>query len=455
MTLYVTPPPDWRATLNRTPDLIGAVLDVRAPGYPHWDKLRHLDPPDGLTAEQWWAGLKLGRRNGRRAIPLDDPAGSAFSYTLPDEALRLLHLIDQRCSGEIRMPEVVTADAQAKQQYLVNSLMEEAIRSSQLEGASTSRRAAKELLRTGRSPKDRSERMIVNNYMAMQYMREEMGQRLTPAAVLELQRILTEGTLDDPSASGRLQTPQDDRVVVVDRTDGGILHSPPPADQLPARMQALCDFANGDTDDDETFIHPVVRAILLHFWLAYDHPFEDGNGRTARVLFFWSLRNAGYWLVEYLSISRILREAPGKYNRSFLLTETDGGDTTYFLLHQMAVIERAIDQLHKYLRRKVAEVRGVEQLLRGSGGFNHRQTTLLSGALRNPDHVYTFTSHAKSHGVTHETARTDLRDLAGRGLLDTERDGRLYRFRPAADLTERLKALGDQSSRRAPSPDNH
>jgi Fic family protein len=445
MTLYVAPPPNWTSLL-KVKGRLHAVLGVKAPGYPHWDKLRHLDPPAGLTHEEWWAGLKVGRLNERRMIPLTDATDLSFSYSTPDVALRRLHLIDQRCAGEIRMPEVVTADTHAQQQYLVNSLMEEAIRSSQLEGASTSRRAAKELLRTGRPPKDRSELMIVNNFIAMRYMREQMGDRLTPAAVLELQRILTAGTLDDPSASGRLQTPDEDRVAVVDRTDGGVLHRPPPAEQLPQRLQALCDFANSESDDEESFIHPVVRAILLHFWLAYDHPFVDGNGRTARVLFFWSLRTKGYWLVEYLSISKILREAPGKYNRAFLLTESDEGDTTYFLLHQLEVIERAIEQLHKYLRRKVAEVRDVEQLLRGTGGFNHRQTALLSGALRNPDHVYTFTSHAKSHDVTHETARSDLRDLADRGLLDTERAGRLYRFSPAGDLTARLRALGDRGS---------
>ncbi|HEY6758338.1 MAG TPA: Fic family protein [Baekduia sp.] len=414
MTLYVTPPPDWQAEGLLTYD---AVIQGRPPGYPHWDKLRHLTPPAGLTPEAWWAGMKLARLGEARSIPLIGVGGRPFSYTLPDAVLRHLHRIDQRAAGEIRMPEVVTTDEQAQRQYLVNSLMEEAIRSSQLEGASTSRRAAKELLRTGRAPKDRSERMIVNNYMAMQYMREQMGDRLAPEDVLELQRILTDGTLDDPSASGRLQTPE--------------------------RLALMCAFANGDTDGEDTFIHPVVRAILLHLWLAYDHPFEDGNGRTARVLFFWLLRTKGYWLVEYLSISKILREAPGKYNRAFLLTETDDNDATYFLLHQLDVIEKAIEDMHKHLQRKSAEVRSVEKLLRGSGGFNHRQTALLSGALRNEDRVYTFTTHAQHHGVTHETARTDLRDLADRGLLDTERSGRLYRFRPAGDLAARLQALGD------------
>ena len=446
MTLYVAPPPGWNPSVMRDPTRFAAILEAQAPGYPHWDKLRHLDPPNGLTHEEWWAGIKIGRASVRRAIPLTDPAGTAFTYSTPDAVLRALHLVDQRAAGEIRMPEVVTTDGQARQQYLVNSLMEEAIRSSQLEGASTSRRAAKELLRTGRTPKDRSELMIVNNYVALQYMRNEIGERLTPADVLELQRILTDGTLDDPSASGRLQTAHEERVVVLDRLDGGVLHRPPPAEQLPARLELMCRFANGETDDADTFIHPAVRAILLHFWLAYEHPFEDGNGRTARILFVWLLRRHGYWLAEYLSISKILREAPSQYSRAFLLTETDEGDTTYFLLHQLEVIERAIEEMHRYLRRKATEVRGVEQLLRGSGGFNHRQTALLSGALRNGDRTYTFTSHAQSHGVTHETARTDLRDLADRGLLQTARAGRLYRFRPAADLTEQLTALGDQAA---------
>src|SRR5580658_9702561 len=136
------------------------------------------------------------------------------------------------------MSEVVTADAQARERYLVNSLMEEAIRSSQLEGATTTRRIAKELLRTGRAPKDRSERMILNNYRALQYMRDEMPAQLTPEAIIELQRILTDGTLDNPDAAGRLQRPDEERIAVVDRIDGTVLHTPPPAEQLPGRLRA-------------------------------------------------------------------------------------------------------------------------------------------------------------------------------------------------------------------------
>jgi Fic family protein len=320
---------------------------------------------------------------------------------MPDPVQRALHQVDQRCSGEIAMPEVVTADDQARHHYLVNSLMEEAIRSSQLEGATTSRRVAKDLLRSGREPKDRSERMILNNYLAIQFMRE-VGDELTTDTIFELHRIVTDGTLDDPSAAGRAQTPDEVRVAVYDRNSQQLLHKPPPADQLPERLQALCNFANADSDSDP-FIHPALRAILLHFWLAYDHPFEDGNGRTARALFYWFMRTRGYWLVDYLSVSRILADAPAKYARAFLY---------------------------------------VERLMQaGSARLNHRQLALLSHAVRNPGFEYTFHSHSSSHGVTHETARNDLVPLLEMGLLERRRTGRQYLFTPSSELAQRLKKV--------------
>jgi Fic family protein len=318
--------------------------------------------------------------------------------------------------------------------------MEEAIRSSQLEGATTSRHVAKDLLRSGREPKDRSERMILNNYRAMLFMRD-MGETLTPEIVLELQRILTDGTLDHPSAAGRLQTPDEERIVVTDRQDGRVVHTPPPANQLPDRLRALCTFAN-EPVDSERFIHPVIRAILLHFWLAYDHPFEDGNGRTARALFYWYMRTHGYWLVEYLSISRILADAPAQYAKAFLLTETDERDATYFLIYQLDVVQRAVIELHGYLDRKVKEVRDVERLMRAGSGFNHRQLALLGHAIRTPGQGYTFHSHSASHGVTHETARNDILPLVRKGLLAQSRVGRRYVFTAQPELTDLLKAAG-------------
>ena len=430
--MYVETPPEVTAL-----DALDALHHhaVAASGYPHWDKLRHLTPPKGVSHEAWWALTKFRRTT--QILPLLATDGTPCRYGTPDDVQRLLHFVDKQCAGQVAMDEVVTDDDQARQHYLVSGLMEEAIRSSQLEGASTTRQVAKELLRSGREPVDRSEQMILNNYRALTFMREQAGDRLTPGTVLELQRILTEGTLDEPDAAGRLQRPDEVRVAVYDGRDR-ILHAPPNAEELPARLKMLCDFAN-EPIDGERFIHPVVRGILLHFWLAYDHPFVDGNGRTARALFYWYLRTRGYWLVEYLSISRILREAPAQYTRAFLYTETDGGDTTYFLLHQLEAIERAVHELYAYLRRKMREVRAVESLIADDARFNHRQLALLSDALRHPERAYTFAGHAREHRVTHETARTDLSQLARRNLLLQARHGRGYRFTGPPDLERRLQ----------------
>jgi Fic family protein len=269
-------------------------------------------------------------------------------------------------------------------------------------------------------------------------MRENMGDTLTPAAVLELHRILTDGTLDNPDAAGRLQRPDEERVGVYERETGELIHRPPPAEQLEERLQRLCDFAN-EGESADSFVHPVIRAILLHFWLGYDHPFEDGNGRTARALFYWYMRTRGYWLVEYLSISRILQDAPGRYSRAYVLTETDERDATYFIAYQLEVIERAVEELRTYLRGKVKEVRDVEKLLKGSSNFNHRQLALLGDALRTPDMTYSFKTHAATYSVTHETARGDLLPLVARGFLEQRRVGRSYTFTPPPDLTQRLK----------------
>jgi Fic family protein len=419
-------------------DAVAAPEDPRSrENYLHWDKLRHLEPPAELTSEQWWLKIKAGRRD-LRELPLTDPEGHPFSYGVLDNMLRRLHYIDQRCSGEVAMDEVVTSEHRAGRRFLVNSLMEEAIRSSQLEGATTSRVVAKEMLRSGREPKDRSERMILNNYRALQFMREEMGGTLSLRSILELHRIVTEGTLDDPSAAGRLQQPGEPRVAVFDRDGGVPIHKPPPAEQLPERMQLMCEFANEGVDE-ERFVHPVLRAILLHFWLAYDHPFEDGNGRTARILFFWLMRVRGYWLAEYLPISRLIRNAPVQYGRAFMETETDGGDTTYFLIHQLDLIAQAIDDLHIYLQSKTAEVRDIEKLLQETDYLNGRQLALLTDAVRDAEASYSFDSHAMSHRVSHETARSDLRGLTERGLLVQRRRGRRYLFHPAPDLPNRLK----------------
>jgi Fic family protein len=270
------------------------------------------------------------------------------------------------------------------------------------------------MLISRRRPRDAGEQMVLNNYLTMQRIHALKTAPLTLDILFELHRLVTADTLDKPDGAGRLRR-ADERIAVVDH-DGQVLHEPPPAHLLPERLQALCDFANGRTPGP--FLHPGRRAIILHFWLAYDHPFVDGNGRTARALFYWSMLRSGYWLFEYVSISEVILSAPVKYGRAFLL--------------------------RRFIEKRTGELRAVDSTLRHAADrFNHRQRALLAHAVRHPGQVYTIAGHKERQGVVYQTARTDLLGLADAGLLVKREAGKKLVFRPAPDLERRLRELGE------------
>jgi Fic family protein len=278
--------------------------------------------------------------------------------------------------------------------------------------------------------------MILNNYRAMQLVASLKDEPLTPELVSTIHAQITDGTLDHVEPP-YFRVPGDG-VVVYDERDNRLLHLPPPAEQIRERMAALCEFAN--KPQLPGFLHPVIKAIILHFWLAYDHPFVDGNGRTARALFYWSMLADGFWLTEFLSISRIFRKAPAKYGRAFLYTETDENDMTYFILYHLSVVVRAIDDLHVFLAKKMKEIRETENLVKTSISLNHRQIAILSHALRHPDQRYTIESHRSSHRVSYQTARTDLLGLERKKLFSRVQSGNTFVFQAVYDLHQRLAA---------------
>jgi Fic family protein len=417
--------------------LVGQMDSLsRGDRYLHWDELRRRAAPEGFTVDEWWLGLKLARQSAARLLPLPDAKGASFRFGQPDVLSKLLHEIDRGLGFAFDVPDAAVS-AGERDTYIVRSLVEESITSSQLEGASTTREIAKDMLRTGRPPRDTSERMILNNYLTMQRIRDLRERELTTDLVFELQSRIAEGTLEKPDALGRFRRADED-IRVVDGRDDTELHTPPPAEQLPERMSAMCDFANGRTPD--YFVHPVIRAIILHFWLAYDHPFVDGNGRTARALFYWAMLRQNYTLFEFISISQILRRAPIQYSvRSCTRKPTER--CHHFILHQAGVIRDAVEALHDYVRRRKTELRNVEQTLRAVEVLNHRQQALMTHALRSKHTRYLIAGHQRSHQVTHQTARDDLFDLVGRGLLNVEKSGRRYVFTAVPALEDKLASI--------------
>jgi len=439
---WIETPPNWKDLIKEKSDQffdsftlpeVVSFINYVNDRYLYWDELKYRPLPDKLSKEMAWAFVKFSRISQARMTSIRTTSGSRFWYWLPDVILRELHFIDQYAIGQLLISDSSIQDT-TKDKYIISSLMEEAIASSILEGAATTHKEAKEMLREGRKPRTRSEMMIQNNYLTMLKIKDHIEENLSIELLCEIQKSITNETLDDPSMSGRLRKSND--IYVVDY-DGTILHTPPDAKELKERLQLLCDFANSSSE--VTFIHPVVKASILHFWLGYIHPFVDGNGRTARAIFYWYLLKNKYWLIEFLPISRIILKAPAKYKMAYLYSEKDDNDLTYFIKFHLRAFRLSIEDLKRYIARKQKELKQIKILLRKVQTLNHRQQELINHAIHHPTTIYTIYRHMKTHGVVYQTARNDLFQLKKRGLLTLEKHGRFYNFLPVEDLTRKLK----------------
>lgn len=443
MKIPQTPPP-WELLFT------GAVRDgkldeftksgrdesLRSDRYLHWEEFRHRSgDKDGLTKEQQWAAIRMSRAFRSQPIPLKDGQGNPFSFFLTQRAFEILHEIDRKCGGGTTVAEDGNVQKNTRDRHYIDSITEEALTSSQLEGAVVTRSEARDMIRRQRPPTTGHERMVMNNYRTMRLLSELKNEELTPSLVLRIHREVTSGTLEKPEDEGQFRKADRD-VRIENEENGEVIHTPPPADQLQLRVAQLCEFAN--EPGMSGFLHPVIRSILLHFWIAYDHPFVDGNGRTARALFYWSMLRHGFWLAEFFSISHEILKAPKQYYRAFLHTETDGNDLNYFIHHQLEIIRASIVSLQDYIGRKQDEVETLRRHLGADSDFNHRQLALLKHALKHPFSAYTVVSHQSSHAVSNQTAKNDLAALESKGLLIRGKSGKAFVYRPVADLAGKL-----------------
>ncbi len=145
MKLPQSPPPLTRLLGQINVEDIDRVLNLPSlvkDQYIHWDKLRHRQPPEGLSHESWWLGIKQARNSLLKQLPLQDKQGQPFQFGIPEPVLQHLHRIDRNAAGGIDMDSPIATE-EDRDRYLVSSLIEEAITSSQLEGAATTRDEAK------------------------------------------------------------------------------------------------------------------------------------------------------------------------------------------------------------------------------------------------------------------------------------------------------------------------
>lgn len=374
--------------------------------YLYWDKVKYLASKDTDRLVLWQA-VTIQRQLNAQDIHFGK---YTFHFTITQNMLSLLHDFDMNLGGNLGTKSIIPNTE--KNYYLISSIMEEAIASSQMEGASTTRRIAKDMLRKQLKPTNKSQQMIVNNYETIRKISKNKQEVFTKEGLLDIHRSIANKTLDNPEDEGVFR--RNDDIFVVDGITGFVAHTPPSYNEIDKMIEDLCEFANKDNSDN--FIHPIIKGIIIHFVLAFIHPFVDGNGRTARSLFYWYMIKKGYWLTEYLSISRIIYTNKKGYEKAFQYTENDGNDLSYFIQYHLDVMKRAFEELKKYLQRKIDEQQNIIKFV-GISNINERQRYVLRTISESKRTMFTPKELATQFDISARSARTDLQELVEMGYL--------------------------------------
>ena len=386
---------------------IAALVDKINEEYEYWDTVKYKKLPKGCSAKKLCTYVKADRmKNMVRVWPK-----YSILLGITNQMQRMCHEFDMNFGGFGGTNTIIPNDS--KERYLVSSLMEEAIFSSQMEGAATTRLVAKDMLRKKMTPKDKSQQMIANNYQTIQFVVQNQDTPLTADLLLQVHRLMTEHTLVNPEDAGRFRT--NDEVVVENGITHEVVHCPPSFSDIPEFVKGLCRFFNDEKP--KVFIHPIIRGIIIHFMIAYMHPFADGNGRTARAMFYWYMLKQKYWLTEYMSISRVIAKSKKKYEKSFRYTKADNNDIGYFVAYNLRVLDLSFKQLQGYLKRKQEEKKAANTFLR-LGDINDRQAQIIKMFVDNPKEVITVKDIQSKFFISATTAKCDIMGLVNRGLIN-------------------------------------
>lgn len=375
--------------------------------YLHWDKVKYL----GFKKNDinLWKEIKLIRKLISKKFVLNTKHPISLEYGVNDFLQQKLHYLDFNFGAGIQKEQLLS-DLD-KHQYLSNALMEESIFSSMIEGATTTRVKAKDMLRKGKKPNNKSEQMILNNYKTIHYISENKSEEITIHKLFEIHKLVTENTLEEENCGVFRNT---NEVLVMNQITGEIVHTPPSFKKLEELMQSFCDFFNNNPKEE--FIHPIVKASILHFLIGYIHPFVDGNGRTARALFYWYLLKNGYWLTEYLSISRVILKTKTQYEKAYIYSEIDEMNVSYFIHYQVKVLTQAFEDLKDYLSKKKKEENKLNKYLKVSN-INERQAQILYWIEDDANRYFSVKEIENIFSVTNQTARTDIEELVDQDFL--------------------------------------
>ncbi|MDC1205365.1 Fic family protein [Candidatus Pacebacteria bacterium] len=403
------------------------------PDYLFWDKFQYKTGTEKkFSPKQIWYFVRQLRNISSTKTHIHTEKKVSFKWLRLPSLDEYLHRIDMFAGGRLFNMGPNMSESN-RQTYLNRGLIEEAIASSQLEGAHTTRKAAKEMLVQKKQPKNESEQMILNNYKTMTSICDDFKHRdLSLELLFEMHSMLTKETVNE-FEQNRLREDRDEIVVQGQiGTEEYITHVPPSHAFIKKEIDRLINYANDK--NSKSFTHPIIKAILLHFWIGYLHPFTDGNGRLARAIFYWYLLRKEYWTFMYLPISTIIKKAPMQYAMAYIYSEQDELDVTYFFDFHIKKILQAINEFEEYLDEKIEENSQIEKNIGGKFNLNERQKQLIYYLVSDKNPSVSVSSHMTLHNISRQTASKDLGALEGHKLVIPKRSGKFIKYYPSKNL---------------------
>lgn len=363
-----------------------------------------------------WDNILEKRKIAGRKTPLKNQDGDYFWYMLTPKLERTIHAID--VTAKNRLDQLAIAKIQNR--LTIESIIDEAFFSSVIEGAFSTKKRTRELVET-KDPRNKSERMILNNFHALQFILENLDKELDEEIFLKLHKIITENTLEADEITEKYR---DDYVYVMSENASKTepIYTAPKAEDVQQMMDDLFIFIH----NDEPYMNPILKAFTIHFYLVYIHPFFDGNGRVARAFTYMYLLKKGYDFFKFFSISTVVNQKKGKYYKAIKDTEDFGNDLTYFLKTYSEITLESIGDMIDKLRKELDHEFLLQQLKNDEILLSHRQIKFLKYMKRKESNVTTIDEYKKKTNVSYETARTDLVELSEIGVFKKVKKGKKY-----------------------------
>ncbi|MCL2110565.1 Fic family protein, partial [Microgenomates group bacterium] len=261
--------------------------------------------------------------------------------------------------------------------------------------------------------RDRDIQEVINYRNVLGWIDEQKNIPLTQVATLETLYKLHHLTMDRLLAGHEIGVFRQKQVVVEGPSGEGVVFRPPMVMEVPFLIN---DFLAWLTDRENYNIHPVLKAAIAHYQLAYIHPFVEGNGRTARAMSTLILYSQNYDFKKFFSMEEYYDSDVSRYYQSLQSVQKSlDNDLTFWLEYFCYGLALEIDKIKQKVLKLSKDFKLREQLGKQIA-LSERQIMLLE-VLQNQGEITSEDAQQVLPNISSDTILRDIKDLIRKGVI--------------------------------------